>query len=117
MRVYDRLVPGATAPFPRRGNALAFGTLFSSQGASATHAEEPAEEGFARPTMLRRRPHAVNQVLEQALCAPRYTATHIVPPGPGDVSRSGDLIGLGATRAPRARSGFHRGHEVERAFT
>ena len=49
-----------TAPFPRRGNALAFGTLFSSQGASADPKEGLQRWGratsYCRHTALRRQP-------------------------------------------------------------
>jgi hypothetical protein len=62
--VYDRLVPGhdEIAPFPRRGNALAFGTLFSSQGASADPKKDSKRWGrathYCRHADARRQPSA-----------------------------------------------------------
>jgi hypothetical protein len=56
-----------TAPPEINGvNALAFGTLFSSQGASADPKEGTPEDGVARPTMVGTRAGGVNRTVAPA---------------------------------------------------
>jgi hypothetical protein len=72
---YDRQSLDATkkeASFPRRGNALAFGTLFSSQGARGD--SRIVEKESRRPISLRAAAPSVNRPPEPS-CAPAVSTS------------------------------------------